>query len=253
MQIHTVKRVSRSGRGITHSHSEWEFIVCVSGEGSVYIDRFGEYSFCPGAVITVPPNTLHYNLSESDYVHLTILFDGEELLSQGFVFFDDSSKTFTSIAELALRAYAGDGAGRERMLRAMAEAILAFLEDRRGSRALPREVERACTAMLSGFSNPDFRVSDAVGAVAYSKAHFRKLFRACTGMTLVAYLTLLRVRHACHLLAEEESAELSVSEIALSSGFSDVHYFSRVFHRETGMSPRRYRERFLGSVPSDNR
>lgn len=247
MEIHTVKRVSKSGRGITHSHTMWELIVCVSGEGSIYMEGFGEYSFCPGAVIAVPPNTLHYNLSESDYVHLTILFVGDLLIDGEFVFFDDSQKTFTTIAELARRAYMGSGVGRERMLSAMAEAVTAFLEDRRGSRALPREVERACSVMLANFANPEFCVSDAISAVAYSHAHFRKLFRECTGMTLVSYLTFLRVRHACHLLAEEGNAELSLSEVALRSGFSDVHYFSRVFHRETQMTPRHYRGRFRRS------
>ena len=244
MEIHTVKRVSKSGRGVTHSHAMWEFIVCVSGEGSVCIEGVGEYSFCPGAIIAVPPNTLHYNLSETDYVHLVVLFVGDVLIDGDFVFFDDAQRSFTTVTELAMRAYAGDGVGRERMLSAMGEAMVAFLEDRRGSRALPREAERACSAMLAGFTDPDFRVSDAVGAVAYSDAHFRKLFRACTGMTLVSYLTFLRVRHACHLLAEERYGDLSIADVAQRSGFSDVHYFSRVFRRQTQMTPRGYRDRF---------
>jgi len=40
------------------------------------------------------------------------------------------------------------------------------------------------------------------------------------------------------LLKENEK---SITEIALLVGFSDSGYFSRIFHRETGMSPEAFR------------
>ncbi len=42
------------------------------------------------------------------------------------------------------------------------------------------------------------------------------------------------------LIEQNESASMSVREIALLSGFYDAAYFSRVFRRETGLSPRDY-------------
>jgi len=34
---------------------------------------------------------------------------------------------------------------------------------------------------------------------------------------------------------------MTISEIALNSGFSDINYFSRCFKKEKGISPKKYR------------
>jgi AraC-like DNA-binding protein len=47
-----------------------------------------------------------------------------------------------------------------------------------------------------------------------------------------------RVHQAKRLLLDEKK---SITEIAMLVGFSDSGYFSRVFHRETGMSPDAFR------------
>jgi transcriptional regulator GlxA family with amidase domain len=55
------------------------------------------------------------------------------------------------------------------------------------------------------------------------------------------YLRRLRVRLACHPLVY---SELGLAEIATAHGFCDQSHFGREFRRETGMTPRGYRERF---------
>jgi AraC-like DNA-binding protein len=47
-----------------------------------------------------------------------------------------------------------------------------------------------------------------------------------------------RVNQAKSLLKDSQK---TIMEIALEVGFSDSGYFSRVFHRETGMSPEQFR------------
>jgi len=58
------------------------------------------------------------------------------------------------------------------------------------------------------------------------------------GTTPIKYLQRYRIHQAKKLLKE---SGLSVTEIALKVGFSDSGYFSRVFHRETGLSPEAFR------------
>lgn len=48
----------------------------------------------------------------------------------------------------------------------------------------------------------------------------------------------LRIFHAKKLL---KTTELSISEIAFTVGFNDPDYFTYVFHKETGFSPKKYR------------
>jgi AraC-like DNA-binding protein len=65
-------------------------------------------------------------------------------------------------------------------------------------------------------------------------------FRQEVGTTPIKYLQRYRVNRARQLLAESDK---SIAEIARIVGFSDSGYFSRIFHRETGVSPEEFRRR----------
>ena len=79
-----------------------------------------------------------------------------------------------------------------------------------------------------------------MAALGYCEDYLRRRFHRATGQTLTEYLTALRLNHARMLIEQNESVSMSVREIALLSGFYDAAYFSRVFRRETGLSPRDY-------------
>lgn len=53
------------------------------------------------------------------------------------------------------------------------------------------------------------------------------------------YVARLRVAEAKRLLRRRE---LSITEVAQAVGYGDYAYFSRVFKKLTGISPRQYRE-----------
>lgn len=59
------------------------------------------------------------------------------------------------------------------------------------------------------------------------------------GMGIAEYIRTLRMEHAKKLLTDHQ--ELSIGEIAERCGFSDYNYFSTVFRKMTGVSPRKYR------------
>jgi AraC-like DNA-binding protein len=65
-------------------------------------------------------------------------------------------------------------------------------------------------------------------------------FKDVTGMSIMTYLNKLRVRMACLMLRD---SELPASEIAESVGFSDYNNFSRTFVKNTGTTPREFRQR----------
>ena len=64
------------------------------------------------------------------------------------------------------------------------------------------------------------------------------LFRRRVGVSIPVYIAKLRIEQAKVLLTE---AKNSISDIALQVGFNDPAYFSRVFTRYAGMSPKNYR------------
>ncbi|QTF06929.1 HTH-type transcriptional activator RhaR [Brenneria izadpanahii] len=67
----------------------------------------------------------------------------------------------------------------------------------------------------------------------------RQLFREQTGMTIGQYLRQLRICQAKYLLRHND---MLISEIAVRCGFEDSNYFSVVFTKETGMTPRLWRQ-----------
>jgi len=89
--------------------------------------------------------------------------------------------------------------------------------------------------------------SDELASLDLAAAHvdlrpsqFRKVFRDETGFTPQEYLTQIRLQKAKALLADRR---LTVTEIALKTGFNSGQYFSTAFKKLTGFSPNAYRRR----------
>lgn len=70
-------------------------------------------------------------------------------------------------------------------------------------------------------------------------SYLSSLFKKETGMTLTDYVNHHRINYAKRLL---KSTTLSIQAVATAAGISDIHYFTRLFRRETGLSPREYRK-----------
>jgi len=74
-------------------------------------------------------------------------------------------------------------------------------------------------------------IGDRLGA---SRARFYEAFKSYTGMTPYQYFINLKINRAKELLGAEGA---SVKEAAFRLGFEDPYYFSRLFHKKTGLSP----------------
>lgn len=68
----------------------------------------------------------------------------------------------------------------------------------------------------------------------FSKGHFCRLFKQITGMSAIDYINNLRINKAFDLL---KSSDLNITEIAVSCGFNDSNYFSRIFKKHKKISP----------------
>lgn len=76
-------------------------------------------------------------------------------------------------------------------------------------------------------------------ALNISSSYLSTLFKKETGQTLTDYISHRRVNYAKHLL---ETTRLQVQTVAQHCGIVDVQYFSKVFKRITGMTPKEYRD-----------
>lgn len=71
-----------------------------------------------------------------------------------------------------------------------------------------------------------------------SPEHLSRQFKQETGITLIHYISDLRVKKASELL---KSSRLSIADISMYVGYADSNYFVKVFKKRYGMTPSAYR------------
>src|SRR5262249_2813753 len=99
--------------------------------------------------------------------------------------------------------------------------------------ALRRSIE-LMEARLDG----DLRLAELAREAGLSTSHFIRSFRQRTGRTPYQFALDRRVERAQSLMRDPC---ISLTEVAISSGFADQHHFARVFRRITGATPSSYR------------
>lgn len=80
-------------------------------------------------------------------------------------------------------------------------------------------------------------MDDIAKAVGVSRSHLYRVFMSNVGQSPIDYLTHYRISEACSLL---KNSTLSIAEIAVSVGFFDQFYFSRVFKKVKKVPPSKY-------------
>ncbi|NQX59792.1 helix-turn-helix transcriptional regulator [Paenibacillus qinlingensis] len=81
--------------------------------------------------------------------------------------------------------------------------------------------------------------SSLAARVNLNEDYLAKQFKAVTGTSPNKYVQMLRHREAKRLLRE---SDYTVEYIGQIVGYDDLHYFSRIFHKWEGISPREYRK-----------
>lgn len=79
-----------------------------------------------------------------------------------------------------------------------------------------------------------------VDKIGVSKSHIIREFSKYYGYTPYNYLIEQKIAIAKKMLS---LSKMKVSDISDTLGFSDSHYFSRIFKRKTGLSPQQYKSK----------
>lgn len=116
------------------------------------------------------------------------------------------------------------------------EAVLS--RQKKLSSEAQRIVRKAMVYMHEHYAESISR-QDLARHVGMSEDYLTYCFRLEVGMTPVAYLNRYRIAQAKTLLS---STNKSITDIALDVGFASSAYFSRIFKRETSLSPSAYRK-----------
>jgi AraC family L-rhamnose operon transcriptional activator RhaR len=92
--------------------------------------------------------------------------------------------------------------------------------------------------LRDNYSRP-IGVRDVAAQVHLSERHISRLFAKSTGMSVMDYLTKVRIDTAAQLLL---SQQLPIKQAAAHVGYPDVRYFTTLFRRRMGMTPGEFRQ-----------
>jgi len=106
--------------------------------------------------------------------------------------------------------------------------------------ATPQAIAESARFLLDRTFTQDIYVDDLAQRHGVTRSTLFRHFRSCYGRSPKQYLLSLRLDQAKRLLLQTSA---SVKEIAVACGFHSAHYLCRVFHRDTGMSPREWQRR----------
>lgn len=112
-----------------------------------------------------------------------------------------------------------------------------FREKTDDSNLLDRHVTMVVRFMYQNLRR-NLTLEEISAEVSLSKSYLNSIFRAQTSRSPMEFFIHLKMQEACKLL---KSTEMYIYEVSAALGYSDQYYFSRIFKKVVGMSPKDYK------------
>lgn len=258
------QRIEVSLEAKLHRHDAWELYYVVHGHGNRMAGDTLQ-SFVAGDVALIPPSMLHrweYAAESADkdgcVRYLMVAFSHSlvercmevfpELRNRlmGVMFPTDALKFGTESSRVIRKALVEmngmDELGRLSVMFRLLPLIFTssdytFVGKPMRIERDVRRMQQICTYVMAHYVHP-IALDDIAAEVGMNRSAFCSYFKRCKGMTFSQFVTQYRLGTACELLRHSQK---SVSEICYLVGFNDLPHFVRVFTKEKGMSPGKYR------------
>jgi YesN/AraC family two-component response regulator len=134
-------------------------------------------------------------------------------------------------------------------------AKLSEILEGKESKELPESVEsrdvfimNSIAAFIEENYKEDLNRNELAQKAHMEKYRFSRAFNQHFGKSVKSYLNITRVRKAAEILSK--SADLSITDIAVSVGYSGVAHFEKMFRKVYGISPNAYRKNQPRSSPT---
>lgn len=111
------------------------------------------------------------------------------------------------------------------------------IQEKKGNNYIQEEIEKA-TYYFNDNYHKDISIEEYAASRHVSTCWFIRSFKHYTGMTPMQYILSIRIANAQNLL---ETTSYTISEIAAIVGYDNPLYFSRLFKKQKGVSPKEYR------------
>lgn len=242
------KRAASFNMPESHYHDHYEIYFLTRGSVRYFIgDKV--YDLLEGDMALIPPHVIHKTatLEERGSERMLIAFTPEFILRRP----DDrilecfrlgcfkKPPVSNIIYSAEKEAQLADEYSEELISGYIREILIALTrlyekDYKPGRRNVNPTVESAVHYIADNYG-ADISLSSVARHFAVSESHFSRQFKLYTGFGLNEYITLVRVKNAERLLL---TSHISVTEAAARCGFNSSSYFTAVFHKIRGVTPK---------------
>lgn len=241
--------------------NQYVFIYCISGSGEYQVDKGPIHTVRANQYFILPAGKPHYYASHEDdpwtiyWIHfqgtlapcytpstptpMEVSPEKESRISNRINLFEEIFSTLQSGLTLESLSYSSSllhhYLGSLRYIRVYRSSVVDE----------PSDINVSELAIHYMRENMEKRLSlqEIAKFTGYSSSRFSSLFKEQTGFSPLSYLNLLKIQEACRLF---DSTPMTITQVSYKVGFDDSLYFSRIFHKLMGMSPREYKNRVRG-------
>ncbi|MCF0116424.1 MAG: AraC family transcriptional regulator [Bacilli bacterium] len=245
---------------LLHSHNYWEFIVCTNGSYK-HVVNGKEEKLDTGFAALLKPGDVHILEADTpESTHLNILISDEQFKNKCSTFSDTMYQLFLDNCPISVNLSFNRLSKIQKFLKELLinndevknkqeasfvifniiELSYEYIVDVKET-LMPnwfKEIIIQCNSI----NNLNWKPRDATNYIHYSQAHVNRYFKKIYGITLVDYLTKIKMNHAVHLLINSDK---SLNEICTILGYNSISYFSHTFKERYKISPHQYRLSFM--------
>ena len=241
-------------KALHHYRERWKgiseniLIYCIAGRGAIHMPD-NTVNLHPGEVFCIPAYVGHryFANQEDPWSIMWIHFRGDNCAYYPFTIdnvirFDTPQENlslqslfYSLIDVLERNCTLGNFIHASQLL----SVILSEIYYREKSSHPDKHNQRLTTVIQYMLKHIDTNLSldDIAGHMHLSKSYLNRIFKEYTQHTTMNFYTRLKMQQACKML---KTNNLMVYEVSEKVGFTDTCYFSRVFKRTVGISPRDY-------------
>lgn len=248
-----IKTVKRLPTWRPKGRLDYQLLYIVSGKGHFYFHGEDRVVYAGRMVLIQPRQEQHYEYFGEDkpevyWVHFTGSDVKNILRSYNIpmddpIFYSGASSTYSYLFKEMIHELQNCKTGYEDLLAMYLRQIFLLVQRTRQeerptvSTYIQEEMEFARRYFNEHYNEP-ISIQEYAESRNMSVCYFQRNFKQIVKHTPMQYLLTIRVNNAASLL---ETTDYSMAEIAAIVGYEDPLYFSRLFRKIKGVSPRDYR------------
>lgn len=254
-----------------HVHREFEFLIMKKGNGKMYIDG-EEYDIGEGDVVFINSEELHVGIKadEEETEFFAVVFApemfgsfGDDIIMNKYVLpvmnkrvklpvmYSDSTvwkRRMLDMLDEIHTVYSMAEEGAELKIKSLLMQIWQICfsrgkhnaEDNASDPTL-ENIKKVLVFIQEEYASP-LSLEDMAAKVNMSREYFCRRFSELMHMPPFEYLLRVRIENSCRLL---NGTDMAIGEAATKCGFNSFSYFSKIFRRVAGCTPREYRMRIF--------